>query len=181
MVHELGQLFLAKGVIEVIIFLILLAGAFIFGRIFCGKLCPVGFVQDLLNRMPFPVKIKTFNADKRLRYIKYLLLLLPVTMSVQLKAIRPSMTPLLVLLFVFIVSCIIISRAFCKYLCPLGAMLSVGCKFTSFKYHLDTDKCNRCGECVRACPMDIVPYKQVNTLECIHCGNCGKVCPEKAL
>jgi polyferredoxin len=180
MLHELGQLFLAKGVREVVIFLILLAVAFIFGRIFCGKICPAGFVQDLLHLIPFPVKIKTFAADKKLRYIKYILLLLPVTMSGQLKTITLPREALLAAFFLFVVSCVTINRPFCKYFCSRGAMLSVGCKFTSYKYHFDTDKCNQCGSCARSCKMDIVPYKQVNILECIHCGKCVRVCPEKA-
>ncbi len=31
-----------------------------FGRFVCGWLCPFGLVQDLLHKVPFPVKIKKF-------------------------------------------------------------------------------------------------------------------------
>ena len=37
------------------------------GRFVCGWLCPFGLVQDLLHKIPFPKKIKSFKADKHLR------------------------------------------------------------------------------------------------------------------
>ena len=37
------------------------------GRFICGFLCPFGLIQDLLNKIPFPKKIRTFKWDKVLR------------------------------------------------------------------------------------------------------------------
>ena len=37
------------------------------GRLVCGFLCPFGLIQDLLNKIPFPKKIRTFRGDKLLR------------------------------------------------------------------------------------------------------------------
>lgn len=31
------------------------------GRLVCGFLCPFGLIQDLLNKIPFPKKIRTFR------------------------------------------------------------------------------------------------------------------------
>ena len=31
----------------------------LFGRLVCGFLCPFGLIQDLLNKIPFPKKIRT--------------------------------------------------------------------------------------------------------------------------
>ena len=33
----------------------------ILGRLVCGFLCPFGLIQDLLNKIPFPKKIRTFK------------------------------------------------------------------------------------------------------------------------
>ena len=41
------------------------------GRLVCGFLCPFGLIQDLLNKIPFPKKIRTFCGDKLLRKLKY--------------------------------------------------------------------------------------------------------------
>ena len=47
----------------------------IFGRFVCGWLCPFGLVQDLLNKIPFPKKLRTFRGDRLLRNLKYVILL----------------------------------------------------------------------------------------------------------
>jgi polyferredoxin len=44
------------------------------GRFICGWLCPFGWIQELLNRIPFPKKITAFRFDKQLRYLKYAIL-----------------------------------------------------------------------------------------------------------
>jgi len=44
------------------------------GRFICGWLCPFGWIQELLNSIPFPKKITSFRFDKQLRYLKYVIL-----------------------------------------------------------------------------------------------------------
>ncbi|MDD6061644.1 MAG: 4Fe-4S binding protein, partial [Oscillospiraceae bacterium] len=41
------------------------------GRAVCGFLCPFGFLQDLLHKIPFPKKIRSFRGDRLLRKLKY--------------------------------------------------------------------------------------------------------------
>ena len=41
---------------------LLLIGALL-GRFVCGFLCPFGWIQDLLHKIPFPRKCKTFRGD----------------------------------------------------------------------------------------------------------------------
>ena len=65
--------------------LILMFGA-LMGRAVCGFLCPFGWVQELLHKIPFPVKRNRFKGDKQLRYLKYVVLLvfvliLPMTLN----------------------------------------------------------------------------------------------------
>ena len=44
------------------------------GRLICGWLCLFGLIQELLYKIPVP-KIKVpENADRRLRYLKYVIL-----------------------------------------------------------------------------------------------------------
>ena len=53
--------------------LILFFGA-LAGRLICGFICPFGLLQDLINKIPFPVKIKRFAGDKYFRMVKYVIL-----------------------------------------------------------------------------------------------------------
>ena len=48
------------------------------GRAVCGFLCPFGLLQDLLNRIPFGPKIKTFRGYRKLCRLKYAVLLVLV-------------------------------------------------------------------------------------------------------
>ena len=56
--------------------LLLFFGALL-GRAICGFLCPFGWVQELLNKLPVPKKNR-FRADRPPRLLKYLVLLLLV-------------------------------------------------------------------------------------------------------
>lgn len=84
---------------------LMLVGAII-GRFVCGWLCPFGLIQDLLHKIPFPKKIKTFRGDKLLRKLKYVILLVFV-----------------ILLPMFLVD--IVGQGspwFCKLICPVGTL-----------------------------------------------------------
>lgn len=83
-------------------FLILLG--VLMGRFICGFLCPFGWFQDLLHKIP----CKKFSTKKLkpLRWIKYIVLLLTV-----------------ILLPAFLVNDVGISDPiFCKYICPQGVL-----------------------------------------------------------
>lgn len=78
----------------------------IFGRLICGFLCPFGLIQDLLNKIPFPKKIRTFKRDKLLRKLKYVIFAVFV-----------------ILLPMFLVD--IMGQGspyFCKLICPAGTL-----------------------------------------------------------
>lgn len=46
------------------------------GRFVCGWLCPFGLVQDLLHKIPFFVKLRSFRGDRYLRRLKYAVLVI---------------------------------------------------------------------------------------------------------
>ncbi len=84
---------------------LIFAGA-LMGRFVCGWLCPFGLIQDFLNKIPFPKKIKTFRGDKLLRKLKYVILLVFV-----------------ILLPLFLVD--VLGQGapyFCKLICPAGTL-----------------------------------------------------------
>lgn len=74
--------------------------------------------------------------------------------------------------------CVFMYRAFCRFLCPLGAIYSLFSRLALLAVRVDKDLCDHCGACVRVCQMDI---KRVGDHECIHCGQCAQVCHAKAI
>ena len=121
---------------------------------FCKYICPAGTLEGALMLMIHPD-----NADLRLLtggifYWK------------------------LAVLIAMVISCVFIFRAFCRFICPLGAIYSLFSKIALLGVRVDMNKCNNCGACVKTCQMDI---KRVGDRECIQCGECIDVCPEKAI
>ena len=47
------------------------------------------------------------------------------------------------------------TRGFCKYLCPLGAFISIVDKVSINRIQLPSDRCVECHHCDNVCPMDI--------------------------
>lgn len=84
---------------------LILIGALV-GRLVCGWLCPFGLIQDLLHKIPFPKKIRTFRGDRLLRKLKYVILIVFV-----------------ILLPMYAVD--ILGQGspyFCKLICPAGTL-----------------------------------------------------------
>ena len=79
------------------------------------------------------------------------------------------------------------NRAFCKYLCPITAIIKITSRFALLKIEGDKEKCTHCGLCNKACPMDIniMEYvkngERVLSTECIFCLTCTTVCPDEIL
>lgn len=78
-----------------------------------------------------------------------------------------------------------IPRFWCRYICPVGAIMSVTQKNSMLGMHRDPVKCSECKECETACPMQIpimdLDWKKFNDSECILCMACIDACPEGAL
>lgn len=196
---------------------VLLLFGLVLGRAICGFLCPFGWIQELLHKIPGRKLKVPEKADRPLRLFKYGVLILFVlalpAFAVDAfglgvpwfcKWICPAGTleggiPLvlaneslrqglgfrfwwkLALLILTILFSILISRPFCKYVCPLGAIYSLFNRFSLSRLRLDESNCVSCGKCARVCPMDVPLPHDLNSPECIRCGKCLTNCPQQAI
>ena len=58
------------------------------------------------------------------------------------------------LLLAVVLLSVMVSRPFCKYLCPLGAIYALFNKFSLYRLRFLPEECVHCGKCVTICPMD---------------------------
>ncbi len=121
---------------------------------FCKYICPAGTLEGAGGLLASPAGDKLFPELAALFTRKSIILL------------------------VILLGCVFCYRAFCRFLCPLGAVYSLFNRVALTGVKVDADKCTRCGACVRACEMDV---RRVGDRECISCGKCMDACARGAI
>ncbi len=74
-------------------------------------------------------------------------------------------------------------RFWCRYLCPLGALLGLLSKVSLLRPSV-RPACNRCGHCVGACRLDAIDTSrgyEIIPSECTVCLDCLAACPEEGI
>jgi ferredoxin len=72
-------------------------------------------------------------------------------------------------------------RFWCKYVCPSGAVFSLGNLFRVSERKVE-HTCINCNKCVEICPFDAIkPDFTTRTTDCTLCQTCGGVCPTHAI
>lgn len=203
---------LSRGVLNAgFVFWVLVFGsAVLLGRAFCGWFCWFGGYLELVE-WGIGDKLKVKIPRRVLLYlgvIPFIALALkvysallsnwlrgfPATFTFRLADVEPwggqqtgisiVITLVLygpVLLFVFG------RKAWCRYLCPIGALLKVFCGVNVAKMRLVNDDCIGCGRCDRACDMqvdvlgELKTRGEVRSSNCIVCFKCRDECPQGSI
>jgi len=72
-------------------------------------------------------------------------------------------------------------RFWCKYVCPSGAVFSLGNLFRVTERKVEST-CINCNKCVEICPFDAIkPDFTTRVSDCTLCQTCGGVCPTHAI
>jgi NosR/NirI family transcriptional regulator, nitrous oxide reductase regulator len=169
----------------------------LWGRgVYCGWLCPFGAIQELLGQAARYLGLRQFEfpnvVHERLWAVKYLILIVLFGLSLQslgdavrYAEVEPFKTAVTLHFqrpwpFVLYAAALIAISAFnrkffCKYLCPLGAALSIPGRFRVFDWWLRRRKeCGRpCQVCANHCEVQAIrPTGEINHNECHYCLDC---------
>ncbi len=170
---------------------------FFFGNIFCGWVCHKGAVQEFLYRESFAIRVpqKLDNILKKFRYFfLFLIIFYPIIKEHRIfNKMDPfkvlfnleGTTLLVILLVILLVSSIFIYRPFCRYVCPLGALLGIINKIGFFNIKLKKpERCIHKNICEKKCPAQTLTMKEVpeiNKEYCFSCLECERRCPMHCL
>lgn len=86
-------------------------------------------------------------------------------------------------LFFSILALNLVERRFwCRYLCPLGALLGILSRYSFLKRSV-SEGCTSCGACAPVCQGNASPDNKEGwkDTECLYCWNCDDICPQNAV
>ena len=183
----LGKTALAAGLSLLVLFAIISAFTLVFGRLYCGWVCPLGAVQELANR----VTKKEIISDEWKRKLSWAR---PIVFIASLASILfgvyfigPTVnwykygSPLVVGLTAGLVLVSLFTyRPWCEYVCPFGYFLSLLHRFAPLRVRL-SGTCKSCNVCGKTCRSAAIDKGRINDGLCIECGECTGVCPAGVL
>ena len=196
--------------------LVILVTTFFFGRIWCSFLCPMGGLPELVSRMiPDRWKIEFRSLPQvpiRYGYFATYLVLMPmlgisactlcnfITIPRLFESFSGGLMGLAFifssvgfanLLLLFLLGFFANKgRAYCQFLCPIGAMDGVvnrlGSKFRfTHRIRVERDRCSGCNVCARQCMTGAIKMVDkiavVDQLSCMSCHECVDVCDWDAI
>lgn len=174
------------------------------GRAFCGWICPVNLVLELVDalRRKLGLEVHEMPVPRHSKvWIAVAVLALSALTSVPVfEAFSPisavnkgilfgATTGLWVLAAIVAVELFWGHRVWCRSLCPLGGFYEVLGRVGQVNVKFDRDACIHCDACKRACLSDPAILDPVLTErdsvvragDCMACGSCVDACPTRAL
>jgi len=193
-----------------VLFLTFVSMSLLAKKSFCSWLCPVGTLSEGLWKIGRRLFGRNFHPWRRLdvalRGAKYLLLLFfikiilldmpALALGSFLKAPYWAVSDVRMLHFFTAMSATTLTaiavlaglslfyrNAWCRYLCPYGALLGLVSMMSPMKIRRREDDCTGCRRCSGTCPSRLPVHRKVSVLspECTGCLSCASACPEGAL
>ncbi|MCB7038850.1 4Fe-4S binding protein [Eggerthella sinensis] len=183
---------------------VLIVYGLIRGRAFCGWICPVNLLMEIVDavRRKLRIEVREMPVPRHAKlWIALAVLALSALTSVPVfEAFSPisainkgilfgAVTGLWVLAAIVAVELFWGHRVWCRSLCPLGGFYEALGRVGQVNVKLDRDACIHCDACKRSCLSDPAILDPVLTErdvivragDCMACGSCIDACPTRAL
>ncbi len=181
-----------------VIFMAVITSAVVFRRGFCGWVCPIGFISEMLTLAGERLGGRTFLGTDYLKVLKYGLLIFFLALILPMSAddaamflfspywaiadvklldfwLKPgNLTVIVTMILIF--GTLLVKNLWCRFVCPYGAL--IGILSLASPARIEKNGCTGCAKCDEACPAGIkISHKnQITTPDCIMCLECISAC-----
>jgi ferredoxin/uncharacterized protein YukE len=180
-------------------FLGLLPVTYFLGKVWCGWICHLGALQELIH---IPARFSFLQSRKAVRILKWIRIATFVLLVVQLFVTRTNVfikydpfkvafnlfstnTTGYILLVIMLISSVLVYRPFCRGFCPIGLILGWVARIPGASVIGVSNGCMSCKTCNDACQMQAITREkkksELDNEECIACGECLDSCRQKEL
>lgn len=170
----------------------------VFGRVFCGWICPGGLVSEILSMGAFfRQKIKGLVSTV-LGFMKYIILAasltyffilanprwaIPIRTGEFFKSVGLTFEhadPVWIWKTALVIGAfalsLVIPMFWCRFLCPTGGSLELLSRISLFRFSMN-GQCTNCDQCRKSCSIETRPSEQ----SCTQCADCLHACRPKAI
>ena len=163
---------------------------------FCGWVCPLGALQELVHQIPpanrrrFKLPFKVTNWIRVVTYVVFVPLVFIIGKSIYdyfnpFEALHWGFELLATsTLLIVLVAAFFIFRPFCYLFCPIGLVSWLLEQISLSRVEVDPDKCTVCYECTDVAPCPAMRYIVDGARfrpDCHACGRCLNTCSEDAI
>ena len=184
--------------------ILLLVYALIRGRAFCGWICPVNLLLEIVDwlREKLNIKVEEHVLPRHVKgYVAAAVLLLSAILSIPVFEVFSPISFIvkglivggtaggLTMLAILLVELFWGHRVWCRAICPVGGFYEVIGSIGLVNVQIDHDKCIGCNKCKKCCLCDPEILDEavagtdtmVRAGDCMLCGKCVEACPTAAL
>ncbi|MCK9286227.1 MAG: 4Fe-4S binding protein [Sphaerochaetaceae bacterium] len=184
MILKLPQIWLAIYAVGILV-------APLFGRLYCGYVCPMGIVMRPVQKLSKSIGLQKKHVPSwTYRYVlPSIMLVITIVVMIIGKRATGKQLPVIPILTVLsvVITFFLPSQFFHNAICPFSIPLRLASRKALWTKHVDTQRCKGTRKCVRVCPsgaitVDATSNKaRIDRSLCHQCELCSSVCPTDAI
>ncbi len=169
--------------------LFVIVSTVLWGRVYCGRICAFGALTQLMDAvLPSRLRFEPPAAiERRAAWIKYGLLggvlvyFLATKDMLVYRYVEPfwmfglfGTTAMWIGLAALLTATVFVRNLYCRFLCPVGALLGVVSNLTVFRIKRWSE-CNTCKICEKTCEWGAIQGPKIVKTECVRCDDCERL------